>query len=132
MFGWFKKDKPKVRIYNNGYVDYWSDEVEVIREVDVKPEKPDEPVDTIESMLNKFIESGQDKPEVVVNGVTSVSGNEIWSATIDGVKLEWVCRPYSIFTASEEPSEEYINKRVVDALKYMACKQIVSTTEITY
>jgi hypothetical protein len=40
--------------------------------------------ETVESVLNKFIDAGHDKPEVVITGKKMLDGREHWTASIDG------------------------------------------------
>jgi len=89
VFGWFRRDRPRVLITDKGVV-YAPSEVEVIDDRDfgttatslgmAEAKKRNlelrrslealisEPPETVESVLNKFTEAGHDRPEVVITG----------------------------------------------------------------
>lgn len=94
------------------------------------------PPDTIESLLNKFIEAGYDKPEVVIKGETKVDGSEVWTASIDKQSVVWrkgdIYRDIYRYDCYCERSIGGIEKQVIEALKKLAKEQKRFETTITY
>jgi len=141
MFG-FVKRKPVVLINSDDTVLYDPTTVEVIdNRIDEKKDVGTcgietvcygqaTPPDTIESLLNKFIEAGYDKPEVVIKGETMLDGSERWRATVDGefAKVGCMFGLYSIETTTQRETEE----RVIDNLKRKLARTAKDETTITY
>jgi len=90
------------------------------------------PPETIESLLNKFIEAGYDKPEVVITGETKVDGTEVWTASIDKQSVVWRKGEIYRYDCYCERSIGGIEKQVIEALKKLAKEQKRFETTITY
>lgn len=136
-FGIGEKKKPVVRIFDSSVVS--SDDVDVLdlREVAfqarpggvVKAVKP--APDTIESLINRLIELGEPKPEVVINGEKRADGRESYTATVDGKLLEWV-RDDTWKSQSVVRDFALIEKAVICALETRIASVVTKTTTITY
>lgn len=106
MWPFKKPDKTKVFVFKGGIVTYDPDKVEVEFERSPEYDKAykkgmdaldrlcvgegcdkqscgTHPPDTIESLINRLIELGEPKPEVVITGEKREGGKELYKATID-------------------------------------------------
>ena len=117
------------------YVEYV---VRVESEEDLKRSTFDEafpPKETVESVLNQFIELGHDKPVVVIKGVKRNDGSEQYKATIDGVsvvRVEHMLRINHINTTEVFSSLESVESEVLGDLKRLLNSVPIERIEITY
>lgn len=87
------------------------------------------PPETVESVLNKFIALGYDKPEVVIKGFTTQNGGGEFTATIDGEPVR--CRVFGR-TCELYGTLESAEAEVLAELKRKLGKLPLETIEVTY
>lgn len=159
MWPFKKPEKSKVFVFKSGIVTYDPDKVEVEFErspeydkaykkgmkamdnldeiyrkamaVSFNPVYVEPKPDTIKSLINRLIELGEPKPEVVITGEKRADGRESYTATVDGKLLEWV-RDDTWESQSVARDFALIEKAVICALETRIASVVAKTTTITY
>lgn len=141
---WFKKKRPIVQIFDDCIRDSGDVDVQDYRKEAIENpvkthyaswasalKEKDPPPDTIESLINRLIELGEPKPEVVITGKKRADGSEEYRANIDGKQLEWDdCRYIHLQRTANRL--ESIENKVIRMLKCRIAEVVTETTTITY